>query len=533
MSIVPGRLVATLALGAVWVAWGQGVWESRADLPVEASGVSVASVFGQKVYAVCGATAKGPVTALYVYDPVIDRWSSGPAPPISGGARDCNVQAAGGVLYILGATRGDGAVDGNTYAFDPAEKEWRIVGAMPTPRGAAGVAVIGTRIYVAGGVDAGGKSSSALEVFETQTRSWTALPAMPTARDHLTAKAIRGMVYAIGGQSDRVLNTNEEYNPTTRAWRARAPMPTARSRLGSGKSNSRIQVFGGEGSCAPDGVCSQTEEFDPAANAWRALAALRAPRHSLSGATIDGRVFVAGGGPGFSSAFDALHLPSSTPPSILDDGVVNAASLQPGLAPGALASLFGGQLSHGEQQSLRAIPPTELNAVSVKLNGRAAPLLYVGPDQINFQVPLDLPTGPVEVTVTDAGLESTKASIPPVAAYAPAIFTYGGTGTGQGVVLIAGTALIAGGRKSPGFRLARRGEAVEIYCTGLASVASAPAVTIGGASAEVLSARMVSSLPGVYQVNVRIPAAATAGIAVPVVLSIGGAASNEVTIGVL
>jgi hypothetical protein len=74
---------------------------------------------------------------------------------------------------------------------------------MNAPRGASGVAAIGTKIYVAGGLAAAG-SVGAFEVFDTATRMWTRLPDLPTARDHLTAQAINGRIYAIAGRTNRI-----------------------------------------------------------------------------------------------------------------------------------------------------------------------------------------------------------------------------------------------------------------------------------------------------------------------------------------
>jgi len=542
--------LALLTLGPLPIANGQSLWQRRAAFPLEASGVSAATVFGQRVYALCGNTPQGPLSSLYTYDPAVDQWRIGPRLPIPDGAQDCNVAASAGRLYILGAIPGGtAAVDGNTYVYDPTGDEWRVVGSMPTARTGSGVAVVGTRIYVAGGADATGRASNALEVFETNSRVWSRLPDMPTARDFLTAKSIRGLIYAIGGRADGVaLNTTEEYNPSTRSWRARASMPTARYGLASGRSNARIQVFGGEGPCgAAIGVCGQNEEYDPATNTWRSLAPMLQPRHSLYGTTLDGRVFAVAGGPrsaaSFSRVHEALHLPMSTPPVISLDGIVNAASLQPGISPGALVSVFGQQLSQGRQQSAGSLLPMQMNAVIVKLNGRPVPLVYVDPGQINFQVPQDFPVGPAEVSVTSAGLESAKVTVPALTRYSPAIFTFGESGGGQGVILIAGTGLIAGSRKAPGFRLARKGEVVEIYCTGLgpltaaspAATVTVPAAIIGGAPAEILFSGTAPGLPGVYQVNARIPSDASTGIAVPVTLHVGPPdtpASNEVTIGI-
>ena len=58
------------------------------------------------------------------------------------------------------------------------------------------------------------------------------------------------------------------------------------------------------------------------------------------------------------------------------------------------------------------------------------------------------------------------------------------------------------------------------------------AVTIGGVSAPAIFSGLSPGFVGLYQVNVQVPLNAPVGNAVPVVLSIGGAASNTVTIAV-
>ena len=493
-------------------------------------------------------TAKGAVNSLFIYDPAVDEWRSGAPLPIEGGASDCNVAASAGKLYVLGAMRGgQPSIDGNTYMYDSIENQWQIVAKMPTPRVASGIAVVGTKVYVAGGSDVGGKGLSAFEVFDTNIRRWTKLPNMPTARSHLTSKAIKGLIYAIAGRAGDVLNTTEEYNPSTRSWRARAPIPTARYRLASGKSNGRIQVFGGDGQCATAGTaCAQNEEYDPSTDVWRSLAPMPTPRHSLLGVTMEGRVFLAGGirgGAAFSNAHEAFYLPLATPPVIADGGILNAASLDAGISPGSLVSLFGEQLSQGQQWSLRYQLPSQMNAVTVTLNGSSVPLMYVSPNQINFYIPQDFPLGPVALSVTNAGLESVKVSLPKLALYSPGIFTLGESGNGQGVIFIAGTGQVAGSRKASGFSQAHKGDVVEIYCTGLGPVTavgsttlSRPDVTIGGALAEVLFSGLAQGLAGVYQVNVRIPAATQTGMAVPVTVRVGPPdvpASNQVTMAIL
>jgi uncharacterized protein (TIGR03437 family) len=57
-------------------------------------------------------------------------------------------------------------------------------------------------------------------------------------------------------------------------------------------------------------------------------------------------------------------------------------------------------------------------------------------------------------------------------------------------------------------------------------------VTIGGAQAQVLFSGLAPGSVGEYQVDALVPAASPKGAAVPVVIAIGGATSNTVTIPV-
>src|SRR4051812_23266667 len=181
---------------------GSGIWERRAPYPVASTEVSGAAIDGL-VYVVCGLTPQGSSSRVHRYDPRTDTWIERASLPIEGGADHCNVAAAGGKLYVLGAIRiGSPFIEGNTWEYDPAQNSWQSVGRMNIPRGASGVAVAGTDIYIAGGLATSG-SVADFEVFETVTRQWRRLPDMPTARDHLTAQVVNGRFYAIAGRSSR------------------------------------------------------------------------------------------------------------------------------------------------------------------------------------------------------------------------------------------------------------------------------------------------------------------------------------------
>src|ERR1700730_10491106 len=80
--------------------------------------------------------------------------------------------------------------------------------------------------------------------------------------------------------------------------------------------------------------------------------------------------------------------------------VVNAASYSAGsLAPGSLATLFGSGLTTATAVAPGYPLPVSLGDANVYVNGVAAPLVFVSPGQINFQVPWETPIGPGSVVL--------------------------------------------------------------------------------------------------------------------------------------
>ena len=91
----------------------------------------------------------------------------------------------------------------------------------------------------------------------------------------------------------------------------------------------------------------------------------------------------------------ALGVVPATGQVFSTEGIVNAANFRPGLAAHSIASLFGTELS-AETCAATVTPlPATMCGVSVVFwdgrgNSAPAPLFYVSPGQINFQVPNSL-----------------------------------------------------------------------------------------------------------------------------------------------
>jgi uncharacterized protein (TIGR03437 family) len=249
---------------------------------------------------------------------------------------------------------------------------------------------------------------------------------------------------------------------------------------------------------------------------------------------------------------NAVSFPVIVLPAVNAGGMVNGATFgAQSVTAGSIVSLFGTNLAVSTALAQTVPLATTLAGTSVQLSGIAAPLFYASPAQINLQVPWQL-AGQTQasVVVSVSSVASTPQTVN-LSAYGPGMFTVNQTGSGQGAVLIAGTAAVAApAGLVPGARPANRGEYISIYCTGLGPVNNTPAsgakapdsplsststlptVTVGGLRAVVTFSGLAPGFVGLYQVNAQVPDTVVPGDAVPLTLSIGGAVSNTVTIAI-
>jgi uncharacterized protein (TIGR03437 family) len=251
-----------------------------------------------------------------------------------------------------------------------------------------------------------------------------------------------------------------------------------------------------------------------------------------SGVAVDayGNLYVA------DTGNNRVRLLQAPAPAISTGGVVNGASFAAPLSPGEIASVFGTSFGVYAEGASSVPLPTSLNAVTVTVGGRQAPLFYAGPTQINFQVPWETPVGTSDVAVSLNGVTSATATVPVVAA-SPGLFTSAGNAVVQNSDYTVNQA------SNP----AAVGSAIICYLTGSGPVSDAPAdgaaspssplvkatstvtATIGTQPAQVLFAGLAPDFVGVLQVNVTVPSGLAAGT-YPLTITVGGKASNSASV---
>jgi len=205
--------------------------------------------------------------------------------------------------------------------------------------------------------------------------------------------------------------------------------------------------------------------------------------------------------------------------------VIKGANLVPATTP-ATGTIWSSAPSFAS-----GLMPTELGGVSVTVNNKpafveffcsAATASICPQDQLNILTPLDNTTGPVQVVVTSGGVSSPAFSVN-MQAVAPSFLLFSAAGyiaaTHANNIPVGATNLYPG-LSTP----AQAGETIVLYAVGFGLPTTAlvngsatqsgplpvlPVCQVGGAPASLAFAGLTS--PGLYQLNLTIPAAAVNG----------------------
>jgi uncharacterized protein (TIGR03437 family) len=234
---------------------------------------------------------------------------------------------------------------------------------------------------------------------------------------------------------------------------------------------------------------------------------------------------------------NVVRLLQPSAPAIFTKGVVSAATFKTQTSPGALASVFGTGFASQEIGSTFPLG-TSLGGVSVKVNDKLAPVLYVTPGQVNFQIPWKTAIGTASVVVIVNGKTSAAVSVP-VSIAAPGLFV-----SSSGRAAVQNADFSANSPSNP----AKVGSTVTGYLTGsgpvspsvadgapsptpAAQVTSSVSATLGSASATVSFAGLAPGFVGLLQMNIVVPSGLADG-SYPLAVTIAGEKSNAGTVNV-
>ncbi len=246
---------------------------------------------------------------LQIFDPASGRWSEGAPPPQE--LHHLQAVAHDGRLWVIGALTGgfpDEPPVASVLSYDPVGDRWQTGPALPAQRqrGGGGLVVHDGLFYMVGGLTRGhlGGYVPWIDRFDPATGRWTALPDAPHARDHFHAVVLDGRLYAAGGRTSshatgetftRLVVAVDVYDIGAGTWSTLdAPLPTARAGSASVVHQGRVLVIGGESGSQQQGH-AEVEAYDPATGRWTALQPLPVGRHGTQATVLDGAIHIAAG----------------------------------------------------------------------------------------------------------------------------------------------------------------------------------------------------------------------------------------------
>lgn len=191
---------------------------------------------------------------------------------------------------------------------------------------------------------------------------------------------------------------------------------------------------------------------------------------------------------------------------------------EPRIATDSIAVVSGSQLASGTAQAelIHNNLPMSIRGTTVQVNGQTARLFYVSPGEVIFVVPTGLPAGAAEVVVVNADGFASKAQAI-ISQASPGLFSIDNQ-----VVMLNADTLTAGP-----FDPSNNDLRVTLFGTGVRN-ASQVSIDIGGDLLAV-EAVLPSSLPGLDEIHVRLPAQLRGAGAVSVLVKANDFASNIVT----
>ena len=449
------------------------------------------------------------------------------------------VLISAGVFQVPISAHGTQVVPAPPELYDPATGTFTPAGgAKLTTLGATATLLPSGQVLLAGGWKVGDTS-----LYDPTNGSLEFLGYLPIW-GHTATLLKNGTVLMAAGSiftgSDRYndygqesLRTAQIYDPSVGRFRPTGSMFEARDGHTATLLPAGLVLVAGGDSNYTDTLAS-AELYDPASGAFTRTSGMNGSRSGHAATLLqDGRVLIAGGAnsywPYVGLASAELYVPPVT--------AVSGASLTAPLAPESMGSLFGSQLAGRTESADPWSPSTTLGDISLRIvdnsgTARLAPLFYVSPSQINFEVPAGTTTGNVTLEVVNAATQpaQTTAEIDKVA---PALFAYDDNRAIAYALRIEPEGIPAVLSVRVAIVLDDRPVYLVLYATGIRyrSTVANVRCTVGGITLPVEYAGPEGSgIPGLDQVNVRLTSALQGLGVANLVLTVDGISSNTVSV---
>ncbi len=232
--------------------------------------------------------------------------------------------------------------------------------------------------------------------------------------------------------------------------------------------------------------------------------------------------------------------------------VVSAANFANSVAAESIASAFGQNMATGTASASSSPLPTSLGGTTIRIrdsvgNERLAPLFFVSPTQINYQIAPGILIGQTSVTITSGSGAVSNGSLL-VEAVAPGLFSADATGKG----LAAAVAVRVRSNGTQSFEQVVRFETTQnrfvaipidlgpatdqvflaLFGTGIRFRAALPSVNIGGIGSQVTFAGAQGQFTGLDQVNARLDRSLIGRGAVNVAMTVDGKPTNPLSVSI-
>lgn len=553
-----------------------------------ASGGGLVAVRG-RLYQIGGFDGLNVTGRVQIYDPSSNQWGQGASLPFPVLAP--HSVAFGSRIYAVGGWDVSTGLSTNLLQiFDAANNRWSVQRSLPIPVAGGVAAAVGAKLYIIGGWtndrDGNPLLTAEVQVYDPSSNAWSSAAKTPIPTAGSSAVVVGSNIYLINGRTEANTVTNRVsiYDTLANAWNTGPPTIRGVYEAAAGYSDNRVYLVGGRVEVDGPSDSQRMQILELSQNRWRDGHEQPIPTATSAAAVLDAKFYVIGGRtmlgtdspPGAVTDAVQLYDPAlgwsacDTHPLFTSASVLNAAAgtVAPlDLSPGSRAVILG----HNFAASTRSASPirfesgiyttdlpTSLNGIGIRVDGQPAPIFFVSPSRVEFQIPYRVAASSrnrrmVQLELIKEGSLGQQSPIEiPILAAAPGIYVYH-YGELREPEFLHGASAIArnmDGKLNHPSQPARPGEAITLQVTGLGLVdplptngqragenpaseaVFSPRVFIGGKRAKVVSASLSPRQVGMYDLKAIVPPDSPRLNNVPVEVIVNGVRSNRAAISV-